>query len=99
VYNSGIMLALVVGNFYRLNQPTIAVVQDSHGRGSAIELPAASIVKLVELEPMRNTATVEFDGKNCAVFTVDLQNRGQECGTLRQALFDGRRNQRSNDAA
>jgi hypothetical protein len=90
VYNSGIMLVLVVGKFYRLNQPTIAIVEDSEGRETAIELPATSIVKLVELESMRNTATVEFDGKNCAVFTVDLQNRCQEFGTLRQALF-GRR--------
>ena len=78
---------LVPGRLYRLNEPTIAIAHGPNGHRTAIQLPARSVLQLVELDPTQKMATIEWDTRTCSIFIVDLQDRGQEVVTLREERF------------
>jgi hypothetical protein len=67
------------GQRYRIKTPTIAVAPDGvTGRRVAITIPEGGIVEVTHL-PTDGTRSlhVRWEGKECEMFTQDLQERGE----------------------
>jgi hypothetical protein len=69
---------LVSGNPYALSASTIAIVSSADGKRVAVQIPRGAVVQVLA-GPTEGNRLIEvrWDGKDCEIFTIDLQERGQ----------------------
>ena len=66
------------GHRYRITAPTIAVTIDKAlGHDVAITIPEGGIVEITDAMEASGFLHVRWEGKECEMFTQDLQERGE----------------------
>jgi hypothetical protein len=70
---------MFAGKRYRLQTPILAVNVDGHVKGSTVNLPIGAILEVVS-GPTDGDGMMDvlWDGQTVAVFSIDLNVRGQE---------------------
>lgn len=66
-------------HIFRLQAAAMGVVEEN-GKRTAVTIPAGAVVTLVAGPSPRDSAMVDvlWEGRACAMFLVDMQNRGEE---------------------
>ncbi len=67
----------MIGEYYKLNTPTLAIMSLPNGKRIPVTVPKGAIVTVVN-GPLDGTrlVDVEWDGDMVLMFTIDLRERG-----------------------